>query len=234
MSTLNVYGFTPRKARSSFQPCKIMDKNPTAAFIQPVDLKPVVASVCNDMNKIQTKKPLVKKSSKKVAVSTSKKITQYFNVPTTSMDIDTELNVQEEQEEPVVCVLRKRLPFDHLLKEIQDEFMQEYGTLAEETEILNTPKNKGKCRKFNQIEDTTVALVKRRKATVDHDLSKAMQQFLILKSNIIYKPMNTSHLFSEFKQEQDQELIRPTLRHKMSIYDSDLFMLQIAQDFLYS
>jgi hypothetical protein len=223
MATLNTFGFTPRKGRSSSHnlSSKVIDNSQSVAFIQPFDIKPTLSSSCNinnnNNNNIQTRK-----FSKKANKKNSNKITHYFNtMTTTAMDIDM------EEREPC-CIIRKKLPFINLLTEIEEEHTQEIY-LIEEAEYNHKP-----CKKrFNGEE--SVPLFKRQKA-IDTDLSNVMNKYLNIKSRIMLNSTNINstikECIKEYKQDKEEEDLKRTIRCKLSVEESNLFILQMTREYL--
>lgn len=253
MATLNAFGFKPRKARSTLQqqlPAKVLDRNPLAAFCQPIDIKPVLASPHNNNNNhnnhknIQTRKTSNGKAKRKGHVhinsANNSKITHYFNTANASttntpMDVDN-----DNEEEGLTCIIRKKVPFCTLFGEIEKDYVQELLVLGEdmEDEIYNIRK-RSKCKRniqFEEEEDCAPVVFKRQKITLDTDLSSVMRRFLNIKSNIVLAsaPQMRIECLNEYKSEEedDKEDLRRYLRHKMSKEESSLFVLQISQEYL--
>ncbi|CAO3618399.1 unnamed protein product [Mucor hiemalis] len=248
MATLNAFGFTPRKGRSSSQhlPTKVVDKNPSAAFCQPIDIKSVLASPHNNNNNnnknIQTRKTSNGKAKRKGyghINSENNKITHYFNT-TNSMTTNTPMDIDNNVEEgELTCVIRKKVPFCTLFCEIEKDYLQELLMIdEEEEEELYSLKKRSKCKRYIQFqeEDRPLKVVKRQKITLDTDLSSAMSKFLNIKSNILLAsaPQLRIECLNEYRHEEDddKEDLKRFLRYKMSKEESSLFVLQITQEYL--
>lgn len=253
MATLNTFGFTPRKARSSSQqklPAKLLDRNPSAAFCQPIDIKPVLASPHNNNNNnnnknhnnTQTRKTSNVKVKRKgythANSANNSKITQYFNTTTTTstpMEVDN-----DNEEEELTCIIREKVPFWTLFGEIEKDYVQEFIALDEEIEKeVYSIRKRSKCKRtiqFEEEENSSPMVFKRQKITLDTDLSSVMSRFLNIKSNIILTsaPQMRIECLNEYKSEEedDKEDLRRYLRHKMSKEESSLFVLQITQEYL--
>lgn len=252
MATLNTFGFTPRKARSSSQqklPAKLLDRNPSAAFCQPIDIKPVLASPHNNNNNnnnknhnnTQTRKTSNVKVKRKgythANSANNSKITQYFNTTTTT---STPMEVDNDNEEELTCIIREKVPFWTLFGEIEKDYVQEFIALDEEIEKeVYSIRKRSKCKRaiqFEEEENSSPMVFKRQKITLDTDLSSVMSRFLNIKSNIILTsaPQMRIECLNEYKSEEedDKEDLRRYLRHKMSKEESSLFVLQITQEYL--
>ncbi|ORE05079.1 hypothetical protein BCV72DRAFT_5390 [Rhizopus microsporus var. microsporus] len=208
--------------------------NPSIAFIEPqlTDLSPVKPSPVLIGNKSSNTT-----HKKKKAVNTKKQnntITKYL-IPNSSNNKDKETTEEEEEEEAIIAVVRKPTPHADIWKELLIEYCND-DEEEEECRIYTVRERISHADIWNELlnaygnndEDDGLEIMTSNKRK-NQEIDKIMKRQRIISNDLIYYLNEYLHVSTNNAMVAP---IRPPVRHKLSIEESQSYVSDIMCKFL--